>query len=106
VSRCHQRLDRVVAADLQRHDGAELPAVILLLHLHRAGDAAAVREAFLPDQWRAHVGDDRDPVVVRQIERRHQRDPMPLGVEPAHVEQPEIGAAAAAGAEDPGADRQ
>src|SRR5690242_11650057 len=35
------RLDRVVAADLQRHDGAELPAVMLLLHLHRAGDVAA-----------------------------------------------------------------
>jgi hypothetical protein len=26
---------------------------MLLLHLHRAGDVAAVREAFLPDQWRA-----------------------------------------------------
>jgi hypothetical protein len=31
---------------------------------------------------------------------------MPLGIEPPHVEEPQIGAAAAAGAEDPGADRQ
>jgi hypothetical protein len=58
VRRCHEGLDRVVAADLQRHNGAEFPAVILLLHLHRAGDVAAIREAFLPDQRRTHVGAD------------------------------------------------
>ena len=33
-------------------------------------------------------------------------DAMPLGVEPAHVEQAEIRTAATAGAQDPGADRQ
>ena len=79
---------------------------ILLLHLHGAGDVAAVGEALLPDQRRAHVGDDRDPVVVGEIERRHQLDPVPLGIKPAHVEEAEIRAAAAAGAEDPGADRE
>jgi fatty-acyl-CoA synthase len=36
-------------------------------------------------QWPTHVADDRDPFVVRQVERRHQRDPVPLGVKPAHV---------------------
>jgi len=71
-----------------------------------AGDVAAVGEPLLTDQRRPHVRDDRDPGIVGQLERRHQLDPVPLGIEPAHVEEPEIGAAAAAGAEDPGADRQ
>ena len=106
MRRRHQRLDAVAAADLQRHDGAELAAGIFLLDLHGAGDVAAVGEALLADQRRPHVRDDRHPIVVGEIERRHQLDPVPLGIEPAHVEEPEIRAAAAAGAEDPRPDRQ
>src|SRR6516162_10393279 len=44
--------------------------------------------------------------LVGEVKGRHQLDTMPLGVEPAHVEEPGIRAATAAGAEDPGADRQ
>ena len=106
MRRRHQRLDAVAAADLQRHDGAEFAARALLLHLYGAGDVAAVGEALLPDQRRPHVGDDRDEIVVGEVERRHQLDAVPRGIQPAHVEQTEIRAAAAAGAEDPGADCQ
>ena len=45
-----------------------------------------------------------DPVGVIEIEGRHQLDPVPLGIKPAHVEEPEIRAPPAAGAEDPGPD--
>ena len=106
MRRRHQGLDGVAAADFERHDGAEFVAEQFLLDLDRAGDVAAVGEALLPDQWRAHVRDHRDPILVGEVERRDQRHPMPLGIKPAHVEEPEIGAAAAAGAEDPGADRK
>ena len=79
----------------------------MLLHQRdRAGDGAAVGQALLADERRPHVRHRRDPVVVRERVGRHQRDAMALGVEAAHVEEPEIGAAAPAGAEDPGADRE
>ncbi len=102
----HQRLHAVAAADLHRHHGCESDVVEFFLHAHGSGDAAAVGQALLSDQRRAHVGDDSDPVVVIEIERRHQLDPMAVGIEPAQIEQAEIGTAAAAGAQDPGADRQ
>ena len=102
----HQRLDAVAAADFQGHHGTEFLAGIFLLHLDGAGDVAAVGEAFLANQRRPHVGHHRDPVVVGEIQRRDQFDAVPLGIEPPHVEEPEIRAAAAAGAEDPGADRE
>ncbi len=77
----------------------------MLLHQrHRAGDGAAVGQAFLVDQRRAHVGHGGNQVVVGEILRLQQRDAAPLCVEPAHIEQAEIGAAAAAGAQNPGAD--
>ena len=45
-------------------------------------------------------------ISKKEVERRHQLHAVALGIEPAQVEQAEIGAAAAAGAEDPGADRE
>jgi hypothetical protein len=102
----HQRLDRVVAADFQGHHGAEFLPGIFLLHQDGPGDVAAVGEAFLPDQRRPHVRNHRDPVVVLEIERRHQFDPAPLGIKPAHVEEPEIRAPATPGPQDPRPDRQ
>ena len=74
------------------------------MHLDRAGDVAAVGQALLTDQRRAHVGDDSDTIVVLKIQRRHQLHAIAFRVEPAQVEQGQIGAAAATGAEDPGAD--
>ncbi len=106
MRRRHQGLDAVAAADFQGHHGAELGAGIFLLHRDGAGDVAAVGKAFLTDQGRPHVGDDRDRVVVIEVEGGHQLDPMPLGIEPAHVEEAKIRAAAAAGAKDPGPDRK
>ena len=106
MGRRHQWLDAVATANLERHDGAEPLAQQRLLNFDGTGDVAAVGQPLLTDERRPHVGDDRDPVIVGQLQRRHQLDPMPLGIEAAHVEQPEIGAAAASGAEDPGADRQ
>ena len=71
-----------------------------------AGDGAAVGQALLADQRRAHVRHGGDPVVVGELVRRHELHAMALLVEGAHVQQPEIGAAAAAGAQHPGADGQ
>jgi hypothetical protein len=77
----------------------------VLLHVgDGARDGTAVRQALLADERRAHVRDGRDPIVVGEIVRLHQADSVPLGIESAHVEEPEIGAAAAARAEDPGSD--
>ena len=63
-----------------------------------------IAEALLPDQRRAHVGDRGDPIVVGQLRRRHELHAVTLLVEGAHVQKAEIGAAAAAGAQNPGAD--
>src|SRR5829696_106567 len=57
-----------------------------------------------PTSGAPHVRHRRDPGVVLERVGRHQRDAMALGVEAAHVEEPEIRAPAPAGAEDPGAD--
>src|SRR5262249_1565746 len=100
----HQRLDRIATADLERHDAAEAILRVLLHQCHRARDGAAVGEALLADQRRAHVGDRRYPVVVSELGRRHQRNAMTFGVEPAHVEKAKVGAASPARAQDPGAD--
>jgi len=94
------------AADLERHHGAELGAQKPLLDLDGAGYVAAVRKPLLADQWCPHIRDDRHPILVDEIQRRDQRHATPLGIEPAHIEKPEIRAATAARAEDPGADRQ
>jgi hypothetical protein len=69
MGRRHQRLRAVAATDLDRHHGAEFKAAEFLLHLHGAGDVAAVGEALLADQRRAHVGDDRDTIVIIEIQR-------------------------------------
>ena len=102
----HQGLDAVAAADFERHDRAEFLAEQILLDLDGAGDVMAVGEALLADQRRPHIRDHRHPILVGEVKGRHQHNTMPLGIEPAHVEEPEIGTPAAAGAEDPGADRQ
>ena len=78
----------------------------LFHQLDRARDGAAVGQALLPDQRRAHVGHGGHPVVVGQLRRRHELHAMALLVEGAHVQQAEIGTAAAAGAQHPGADGQ
>ena len=79
-------------------------AGVLLHQRHGAGDGAAVGQPLLADQRRAHVGHGGDPVVVQKLVRRHELHAMALLVEGAHVQKAEIGAAAAAGAQDPGAD--
>ena len=75
-SRCAAAIsgcDAVAAADLHRHHGAEFEAAeCSSMHLDGAGDVAAVGQPLLADQRRAHVGDDGDPIVVGQIQRRHQ----------------------------------
>ena len=102
----HQRLRAVAATDLDRHHGAEFETAEFLLHLHRAGDVAAVGQALLTDQRRPHVGNNSDTIVVVEIQRRHQLHAIALRVEPAQVEQAQIGTAAATGAENPGADSE
>jgi hypothetical protein len=98
-----ERLHAVAAADLDRHDGIETPAQIRLHRQHRPGDHAWVGEPLLADQWRAHLRDHRDQIVVGELQRVDQRDPAALTAELLDVEQAVIGIAAAAGAEDPGA---
>ncbi len=100
----HERLDRVAAADLERHHRAELSAEILLHHGHGQRHRLGVGEALLADERRAHVGDDGDQVVVGQLGRVHQPAHDALPVELAHVQERQVRAAAAAGAQDPGAD--
>ena len=52
----------------------------------------------LPGGAREHT------IVIIKIQRRHQLHAIAFRVEPAQVEQAQIGAAAATGAENPGAD--
>jgi hypothetical protein len=52
MGRCHQWLDAVAAADLERHDGAELLPEQRLLDFDGTGDVAAVGEPLLADQRR------------------------------------------------------
>src|SRR5205823_11694969 len=102
----HERLDRVAAADLQRHDGSEAATEVLLHHPHRMLDRARIGEALLADERRPHVGDDGDEVVVREVQRVHQPHDDAVAIETPHVEQREVRAAASARAEDPGPDGQ
>src|SRR6267143_3577370 len=104
--RGHERLDRVAAADLERHHGGKAPVQVLLHHPHRALDRARIGEPLLADQGRAHVGDDGHEVGVGEVHRIHQPHDHAVAVEPAHVQQREVRAADAAGAQDPGADRE
>ncbi len=106
MGRRHQRLDRISAADLERHDPAKFLADMLFHQRHGAGDGAAVGQPFLADQRRTHVRHRRDPVVVGELLRRHQLHTTALLVEGPHVQQAEIRAAAAAGAQHPGANGQ
>ena len=102
--RRHEGLDGVAAADLERHHGAERPAEVLLHHGDGEGHRLRVGEALLADEGSAHVGDDGHPVVVGQLGGIHELAHHPLPVELAHVQEREVGAAAAPGAENPGAD--
>jgi hypothetical protein len=106
MGRRHQWLDAIAATDFERHDRAKFLTEQALLDLDGAGDVAAVGEALLADQRRPHIRDHRDPIGVGDVKRRHQRDTVPLGIKPAHVQEPEIGTPATAGAENPGPDRQ
>jgi hypothetical protein len=92
------------SADLERHDRAEALARVRLHQRDGARDGAAVGEPLLADQRRALVRDHRDGIVVGEIVGAHQLDAFALGVEPAKIEQAQIGRAAAARAQHPGAD--
>src|SRR5262245_12142912 len=102
----HERLQRVAAADLERHDRVEVAAAVLLHHPHGARDRLRIGEPLLADQRRAHVRDDRHPCIVGQSHWVEQRAHDALAIELAHVQERQVGAASAAGAEDPGTDRQ
>jgi hypothetical protein len=104
MRRRHQRLDGVAAADLERHRRPEAPAHVLLHQGHGAGDGAAVGEPFLADERGTHIGHHGHEVVVGEVLGCHQAHPVALGVQPAHVQEAQIGAAAAARPEDPGTD--
>ena len=106
MGRRHQRLDAVAAADLERHHRAELRSQQLFLDLDSARNIATVGEPLLADERRPHIRDHCHPIFVGEVERRHHGHAMSLGIEPPHVEEPQIGAAAAPGAEDPSADCQ
>src|SRR5207247_9869371 len=60
----------------------------------------------LSDEGRTHVRHDRDEIVVGEIVRIEQVDDGAGTVQLPHVEEAVIGTAAAARAEDPGADRE
>ena len=77
---------------------------VLLHQRDGARQRAAVGQAFLADQRRAHVGDDAYPVVVGEIGRIHQLHAIAFAIERTHVQERQVGIAAAAGAENPGAD--
>ena len=98
-----QRLQAVTTADLHAHHGAELSAEILLHHGHGARGRGWVVQALLADQRCTHVRHHGDEVVVVQVHRVHQRDTAAVGIELAHVQVVEVGAATAAGAQDPSA---
>src|SRR5439155_1191325 len=102
----HEWLDGVAAADLDRHHGPERAAEILLHHRDGAGDGLRVGEPLLSDEGRTHVRHDRDEIVVGEIVRIEQVDDGAGTVQLPHVEEAVIGTAAAARAEDPGADRE
>jgi hypothetical protein len=71
-----------------------------------ARQGATVGQPLLADQRRAHVGDDTHPIVIGKVGRVHELHAIAFAVEGAHVQQWQVGIAAAAGAEDPGADGQ
>ena len=104
--RDHQRLQGVGAADLDRHHGAEPAVEMALQRQHRLGREARVRQPLAADQRRADAGDDRHRVVVGQLFRIQQRDARALPRTGLQIEQRQVGIAAAAGAENPGAGRQ
>ena len=77
------------------------------LHAHDGlRQREAIGQPLLADQGRAHIGDRADPVVVLEVGRIHQLDPVAVLVERPHVEQWQVRIAAATSAQHPGADRQ
>ena len=102
----HERPHAVAAADLHPHHGVE-PSIRMTLHeACGTSDGLMIGQPLDADERRAHVGDDADPVVVAKVRGRHELDATALAIEHPHVEQRQIGIAAAAGAQDPGADRE
>src|SRR5262249_4147391 len=65
-----------------------------------------IGQPLLADQRGPHVGDHGHEVVVVELGGVHQLADDALLVELAHVEEGQVRAAAAAGAQDPGADGQ
>ena len=106
MGRGHEAAHAVGAADLHAHERGEAVADVLLHDRDGAGEGEAVGQPFLADQRRTHVGDGADPVVVGEVGRIHELHAMAVAIERAHVEQRQIGIAAAAGAQHPGADGQ
>ena len=104
MRRRHERPHAVGAADLHAHQRGEAPADVALHDRHGARQREAVGQPLLADQRRAHVGDGADPVVVGEVGGIHELHAMAVAIERAHVEQRQIGIAAAARAQHPGAD--
>ena len=100
----HEWPDAVAAADLHRHHGVEPAARVELHEPCGTGNGLMVGQPLDADERRAHVGDDADPVVVTEVRGRHELDATALAKEHPHIEHRQIGIAAAAGAQNPGAD--
>jgi hypothetical protein len=106
MRRRHEGPHAVGAADLHAHQRGEAAPDVPFHDLDGTCQGEAVGQALLADQWRAHVGHRAHPVVVGEVGRIHQPHAMAVAIESPHVEQRQIGVAAATGAEDPGADSQ
>lgn len=91
------------AADLDGHDGLERRPDEVLDHVHAPRQRAWIDEPLLTDQRRAHHGHHRDARVVGEVERIDDLDGPSLGLQVLQVAASEIGAPAAAEAEDPSA---
>ena len=104
LRRYQQRLQTVAPADLQGHHGAELAVEVLLHHGHCGGAVAWVVQAPWPTSGAPMLETTATRSSSVQVHRVHQREVVAVGVELAHVKVVEIGAAAAARAQDPGAD--
>ena len=106
VRRRHQRLDRIPAADLERHDPAELVAGVLSISSTARAMVRLSVSRSCPTSGAPMLETAATQSSSSKLGRRHELHAMALLVEGAHVQQAEIGAAAAAGAQHPGADGQ
>jgi hypothetical protein len=106
MGRGHQRAHAIGAADFHAHEAGEAVPRVLLHQRDGAGQGAAVGQPLLADQRRAHISDDAHPVVVGKVGRVHELDAIAFAIEGAHVQERQVGIAAAAGTENPGADGQ